>query len=56
MQKLKQEAERAADYAVKLAQEDTERLLAGDGVQDVAASNLPLGMRAIDERESGRAG
>ena len=56
LQQLKQEAEKAAEYAVQRAQQDTERLLAGDGEQDVAASNLPLGMRAIDERDSGRAG
>ena len=49
LQQLKIETQRAAEYAAKRAQEDTERLLRQG--EDVATSPLPLGMQAIDARE-----
>ena len=58
LEQLRLETERAAEYAAKRAREDTERLLKAGG-EDVAASDLPLPMQAIDaheQREQGSRG
>ena len=51
LQQLKLETERAAEYAVKRAMEDTEALLKAGGGASVASSNLPIPMQAIDALE-----
>ena len=49
LEQLRLETERAAEYAAQRSREDTERLLKGG--EDVAASELPLPMQAIDAHE-----